>query len=195
LWVISPTVSQRILLGFGATPQPQWPNGIYQSVSYLRTGIIVVHQLPVIKETLWLQLMGKGQVQQQAIQELLALPEDEAYKQQTIENLAILRLNLDADIQLKTENQEVIMNLTPVYEKWRQETLNEGIKQGIEQGIEQEEKTLIFRQLIWKLGSLPLTLEGRIQQLNPNQLERLGVALLEFRQLQDLEHWLDMLAQ
>lgn len=139
--------------------------------------------------------MGKGQVQQQAIQELLALPEDEAYKQQTIENLAILRLNLDADIQLKTENQEVIMNLTPVYEKWRQETLNEGIKQGIEQGIEQEEKTLIFRQLIWKLGSLPLTLEGRIQQLNPNQLERLGVALLEFRQLQDLEHWLDMLPQ
>jgi hypothetical protein len=38
-------------------------------------------------------------------------------------------------------------------------------------------------------------LEGRIQQLNPNQLERLGVALLEFRQLQDLEHWLDMLPQ
>lgn len=40
-----------------------------------RCGFIAVHQLPKTPETLWLRLLGKGNVQQQAIQEVMALPE------------------------------------------------------------------------------------------------------------------------
>ena len=40
--------------------------------THLKTGIIVIHQLPKTPETLWLRMLGKGGVQAQAIQEVAA---------------------------------------------------------------------------------------------------------------------------
>jgi hypothetical protein len=40
----------------------------------LRTAIVVIHQLPETSETLWLRLLGRGSVQEQALIELQALP-------------------------------------------------------------------------------------------------------------------------
>ena len=75
LWIITPTVSKRILNQFEAKPQENWGDGIYFLAPAFKTGIIVVHQLPKTKETLWLRLFGRDQIQLNAIAELESRPE------------------------------------------------------------------------------------------------------------------------
>lgn len=71
LWIISPTASEPFLGdGFHATPDEQnWGKGIYFLGNNTRTGIIVVHQLPDIPETLWLRILGRDGTQKRAIAE------------------------------------------------------------------------------------------------------------------------------
>jgi len=77
LWILTPTASTRLLAGFGAVSNEQnWLSGLYFLPEYLKTALVVIHQLPRTPETLWLRLLGKGTVQQQAIQEITALPEN-----------------------------------------------------------------------------------------------------------------------
>ena len=94
LWIITPTLSKRILTEFGAQAQEL---GVYQLANSLRTGIVVVHQLAVTRETLWLRLLGRGKVQQRGIDELLNLPTDEPLKSAIIEILYSLQKNLEVN--------------------------------------------------------------------------------------------------
>jgi phage terminase Nu1 subunit (DNA packaging protein) len=48
-----------------------------------------------------------------------------------------------------------------------------------------------LRQLNLKLGSIPLKVEQKIKQLNPNQLDNLALALLDFSDVEDLHQWLN----
>ncbi|NER06313.1 MAG: hypothetical protein F6K17_28895 [Okeania sp. SIO3C4] len=74
LWILTPTVSQNILNGFGATlDEENWFSGIYFLGEYIRTAIVVIHQLPKTPETLWLRILGREKVQSQAIDELKVL--------------------------------------------------------------------------------------------------------------------------
>jgi hypothetical protein len=107
--------------------------GIYFPGKADRTAIIAIHQLPKSLDTLWLRLLGKGNVQSQAIAELLALPKDHPYRQDTIHHLAILQINFQVRQNKTQDIQEVIMNLSPAYQKWREETLAEGEARGKEQ--------------------------------------------------------------
>ena len=66
LWILTPTLSERILAGCGAS-LTDWGDGVYSLHPNLKTGIIVLHQLPSIPETLWFRLLGKGNVQSLAI--------------------------------------------------------------------------------------------------------------------------------
>ena len=65
----------------------------------------------------------------------------------------------------------------------------QGIEQGIQQGMEQGIEGLVMRQLRRKFGGIDNGLEERIRALKVDQLEALGEALLEFRVVDDLEHW------
>ncbi len=53
LWFIMPTVSEEIRQGFGFR-KVRLP-GVYRLHKFDRTGLIVVHQLPVTEETLWIR--------------------------------------------------------------------------------------------------------------------------------------------
>ena len=75
MWIITPTIAAHKLEKFHAvSDETTWGSGIYLLPEVLQTGIIVVHQLPNIPETLWFRLMGKGNVQQTAMAEIAALP-------------------------------------------------------------------------------------------------------------------------
>ncbi|MEC4892416.1 MAG: hypothetical protein SAL07_09615 [Oscillatoria sp. PMC 1051.18] len=90
-----------------------------------------------VPETLWLRILGKGTTQQQAISELIALPEANLLRVNTLELIANWRINLQMRENLTDEDRELIMNLSPAYLQWREATLNEGVQQGVQQGIQQ----------------------------------------------------------
>ncbi len=64
------------------------------------------------------------------------------------------------------------------------------MEQGIEQGIERE-KSLILRLLTRHVGEAPDATKTKISNPSIIQLEDLGLALLDFSQLADLETWLE----
>jgi Domain of unknown function (DUF4351) len=145
-------------------------------------------------ETLWLRLLGRGTVQSGAVAEILALPPNHPYKQQTLRHLAALQVNLRVRQTLTRDVQEVVMNLSPIYEQWRQETLAEGEQRGEirgEQRGEQRQRSLILRLLTRKVGPIPEATRLHLEALSLEQLEELGEALLEFTTIADLTTWLE----
>lgn len=82
------------------------------------------------------------------------------------------------------------MNLSPVYEKWRQETLQEGRQEGMQLGLYQGERSLVLRLLSRRIGNLSPNVLSRVEALSLPQLEMLGEALLDFTGSDDLMTWL-----
>ena len=88
LWILTPTLSADILDSLGASLDLEtWDEGVYLLAPALKTGIIAIHQLPKISQTLWFRLLGKGRVQSQAIQEVAALPPENPYRQNALDLL------------------------------------------------------------------------------------------------------------
>jgi len=73
LWILTPTASANLLESCNAVANEA---GIYFCGDIFKTAFIVIHQLPVTPETLWLRLLGRGSVQRQAVLELEALSPD-----------------------------------------------------------------------------------------------------------------------
>ncbi len=109
LWILSPTASEDFLEGFNAEPDVEnWLPGIYFLGNSLRTAVVVIHQLPVIPETLWLRLLGKGRVQQRAIEEVKALDVNNPLRSKAIDLLANLKTTLELNQNLDTEDRELV---------------------------------------------------------------------------------------
>jgi hypothetical protein len=75
---------------------------------------------------------------------------------------------------------------------WEQNGIEQGIIQGIEQGIERGKEDLVVRLIRRRLGLdiLPATVRIAVDKLSSAQLDKLGEALLDFTNLNDLETWL-----
>jgi flagellar biosynthesis/type III secretory pathway protein FliH len=82
------------------------------------------------------------------------------------------------------------MRLAPLYQQDREQAVQEGVQQGIQQGRQQGEADLVLRQLQRRFGEIPQNLEETIRNLPVERLEDLGLALLDFETLTDLDNWL-----
>jgi hypothetical protein len=207
LWIISPTLSKTVIEATGAVGKRGWPQGIYFLPDIQRTALIAVHQLPVNIDTLWLRLFGKGQVQIQAVKEVLALDDDHPYKDQTIEHLARLQMTLETRQNENRLFKEVVMNLSPVYDAWQEKTLAQGREQGISLGREQGislgreqgislgipfgQLELLKQQLTAKFDRISSPKLASLDSLNSEQLSSLAIALLSFGELADFDRWLE----
>ncbi|GBE90745.1 DUF4351 domain-containing protein [Nostoc cycadae] len=189
LWILTPTCSKSIISGFGGQLNLDWGKGIYFLPKHFRTAIVVIHQLPCIPETLWLRILGRGRVQQQAIDELVALPTTHSFKRVTLELLYSLQQNLRINQNIETDDRELVMRLAPLYQQDRERARQEGLQQGLQQG----EQQLILRLLNRRFGEIEISLTDKIQRLSIEQLEPLGEALLDFATVADLEVWLTQL--
>lgn len=179
LWVLTPTASQTVLSGFNVNQKEGFPPGIYFLGDNLRSAIVAIHQLPKTIETLWLRLLGRGRVQEQAIEELQQLPPSNPFQQATLKLVYNLRENLRANQNLEEDDQELIVRLQPLYEQDRERAKQEG------------KQDLILRQLNRRIGEIDSSLISRINGLSIEQLESLGEALLDFSEVTDLETWLN----
>ncbi|AFY48425.1 hypothetical protein Nos7524_2589 [Nostoc sp. PCC 7524] len=186
LWVLTPTVSETRLSSFGTIQKPDWISGVHFLPDALRTAIVAIHQLPQTPETLWLRLLGRGNVQSQAIMELQALPLNHPYQKATLELVYNLRENLRINQELETDDRELVMRLEPLYQRDREQAIWQGKQEGRKEG----EQDLILRLLNRRLGEINQSLIESIQRLSIEQLENLGEALLDFSNIADLETWL-----
>lgn len=162
LWILTPTFSARMIEDFGThSDESNCLTGVYFLAKSLKAGIIVIHQLPVIDDTLWLRVLGKGGTQKRAVEELVELPERNPFRENLLEILANWRKNLELRDNLSTEEQEDIMNLSPAYlqqrEEWKQE--------GIQQGSLEERYSLIASLLEGRFGSLDSELSGLVEKI------------------------------
>lgn len=118
LWILSPTASESILDGFRTNlDEENWGIGVHFLGNYFRTAIVVIHQLPCTEETLWLRILGKGRVQQQAIDELEALPQNNPLRSKAIDLLLNLKTTLEFNQNIDEEDRDLIMRLSPIYEQ------------------------------------------------------------------------------
>ncbi len=141
----------------GMANEKNWPSGVYFLGEEFSTTIVVIHQLPRTSETLWLRILGKGTVQKQAINELAALPADDPLRVNTLELLYNLRTILEANQPLELEDQELIMELSPLYLG----RLDEAVQQWVQQG----ERLVIENLLQFRFGTLNEELRSIINPL------------------------------
>ena len=196
LWILTPTLSAELLESLGAKLDLEtWGEGVYLLAPALKTGIIVIHQLPKTPATIWFRLMGKGRVQERAIAEVVALPADDPYRQNALDLLGNLKVILEARATIEPEEQELIMQLSPLYlEKIQAAELvgeERGRQIGEERGRHDGESELVLRLLKKRVGDISPAVQVQIKALPLARLEALGEALLDFTGAIDLERWLD----
>ena len=135
-WVISSGCPESGIEGLWLRPMHGWPSGIYEGPPLLWTRLVVVSELPVVRDTLLLRLLGAGRVLKQAIAELKALEAEAPERTLALPILVRLRLEIPADPAKQTnDDQEFLMNTQDIVETWRREAIQEGVKQGLERGI------------------------------------------------------------
>jgi len=158
LWILTPTFSARMIEDFGTnSDESNWLTGVYFLAKSLKAGIIVIHQLPVNEDTLWLRVLGKGGTQKRAVEELVELPERNPFRENLLEILANWRKNLELRDNLSTEEQEDIMNLSPAYLKQREEWKQEGTLEG--------QLSLIASLLEGRFGTLDSELSSLVEKI------------------------------
>ena len=87
----------------------------------------------------------------------------------------------------------ITLKETRVYQEIKQEGRLEGRVEGRSEGREIGERSLILRLLTRRVGALPQDVGERVETLCLEQLENLGVALLDFSSMADLQVWLEAL--
>ena len=180
LWILVPTLSKPMLAEYSATLTTKLVlTGVYLLPSGCKTGIIVIHQLPKTSETLWFRLLGKKKVQSNAIVEVAALPLAHPCRQDALSCLGNLRVILEAREIKKPEDEELIMQLSPLY------------LEKIQAAEQKGQEKLVLRQLTRRIGNISIDLENRVKTLPLAELEELGEVLLDFSQMNDLVAWLD----
>ncbi|MEQ9238881.1 hypothetical protein [Coleofasciculus sp. E2-BRE-01] len=170
LWILSPSCSTRLLDGFGArlNESENWGEGVYFLPEFQKSALIAINQLPVTEDTLWLRVLGKRGTQRRAIDELVALPQQNPFRQTILEILANWRITVNESENLSEQDRELLMNLSPAYLKWQEETLQEGRLEGQRQMAEN------FLRV--RFGELDQQLSDAIApmlQLPPPELTRL----------------------
>lgn len=186
---MTPTLSKPILAKYTATLATEFSStGVYLLSPGCKTGIIVIHQLPRTPSTLWFRLLGKEKVQSNAITEVAALAPSHPCRQDALSWLGNLKVILEARESQEPEEDDLMMQLSPLF----LEKIQVAEQQGNVQGRQDEAQALILRQLNRRVGHISLEVEGRVKALPLVQLEELGEALLDFSQMIDLLAWLDV---
>jgi len=80
-----------------------------------------------------LRVLGRGQVQRAAVEEVRALPESPTVER-VLELLENWRYTIELRDKRSIDEEEVLMNLSPAYLRWREETKQEGLQEGLQAG-------------------------------------------------------------
>jgi hypothetical protein len=161
LWLLAAEVSDRLLVDFGGVIDPVLGDGFYRLVRGLQTIVVAIEELPRVPETLWIRLLGKGRTQEDAIEELLLLPESDPKRSSAIGLLVAWRISIKVVGQVESEEERILMALSQTYLEWEKETE----RRGLERGLLQERQSNIMNLMRFRFGAIDATLEALIPQM------------------------------
>jgi hypothetical protein len=179
LWILASSISGNLLERFAATSNESWPLGIYGLGEALCTAIVAINQLPLTEDTLWLRLLGKGLTQEQAISEVLAIPEGDPRRSRILQLLAGWKITLEISDPADDEERGVVMVLSQAYLEWEKETEERGIQRGI-----QSERQITLEALFQaRFGAIDEALAAILSKLVALSAEDYKQLLLELPRL------------
>jgi hypothetical protein len=149
LWIITPTMSSEKLKTSNLTSKgDDWCEGIYWMNDAVCTGFIVVHQLPKTPETVWFRTLGRGKVQQEAIDEIAALPKESVYRQKVLELFVSLKVNLENSTDRDPDETELLMSLaeSPVFVEY--------MERATAQAIETSDRSTVEIMIVDRFGAV-----------------------------------------
>lgn len=178
LWIISPSASEGLLANLEVKLDLEnWPSGVYFVQNCFRGAIVAVDQLPVTAETLWLRILGRGETQLQAVTQLLALPENNQLRQNTLRLITNWRIVVvQQQDELTEDDRELIMNLSQAYQQWEETTK----QQGIQEGVQLERRQVVENLLRFRFGTVDEELArvvNSLLQLTPEEFTPLCLEL------------------
>jgi hypothetical protein len=179
LWMISPGQPRSLLADLCMKPMDDWPTGFWHTAGKIHAHVIVVRDLPVIRDTLLLRLMDQGKRLQRAMAELDELPPGSPLRQRLVEVTVAWRKEM---FETSNEDDMIYPETKARYAEWKAKVLDEGMKKGIEEGIKKGrkagERALVRKQLILRFGELPADVERRLERASVARLERWAERLL-----------------
>jgi hypothetical protein len=124
LWGLCAGRPSGVLSGFGFEPAPEGPTGHYRTAApSWRARLVVLPELPRVRDTILLRLLGHRAVRRQAMQDLKALPED-AYERAVAQPwLVRLKFDLEAadPTMLSPEDKEIAMDVHEWFEQYERD--------------------------------------------------------------------------
>ena len=168
LWILTPTLSDNILVSLGANLDAERGEGVYLLPSAQKTGIIVIHRLPRTPETLWFRILGKEGTQRRAIEEVNELPQGHPYRQNTLELLSNLKVTLESQENIQPEDRDLIMQLSPLYLEKIQAAEQKGKLEGKLEGEQQKQQEIAVKMM---QKNIPLETIAELTELSIEQLQ------------------------
>ena len=166
-WVISSGRPDDGIAGLWLRPMTGWPTGLYAGPPLLWTRLVVVNELPVVRDTLLVRLLGADSVFKQAIAELKALQAEAPERMLALPILLRLRLTVPSDpVKQTSDDQEFLMDTQDIVETWHREAVQEGVKQGREEGREEGFARSLVTVYEARFGTMPEDLRAMVQDVD-----------------------------
>jgi hypothetical protein len=146
--------------------------GVYHSVPGLVLRVVVLSELPRVRETLLLRLLGRSRVLQEALADLAALPKD-AWERSITAPL-LVHFQLGGGGQAENEEADVNAEMQAWFNEYQQQLRKEGAS------------SLLLRQLRARFGELPAATVARIEAAEAAELELWGERLLAAQTLAEV---------
>jgi hypothetical protein len=122
LWILAPKVSKPFRRAFRLWQGRHWPKGVYLGGEGHKTGVVAIEELPETPETIWLRVLGRGETQKRAVEELQALPKSTPMRYKTLQLVFSWRVTINLeDLAAEFSTQEEIMALSEAYLAWETE--------------------------------------------------------------------------
>jgi hypothetical protein len=127
LCVIMPSLPRSLAASVEARPASPGPRGSYTVAPILRTFLVAANELPEVRSTLCLRLLGRGRVQARALTELRRLRgRHRAFRDDTIKLVLAWRDSLPGGAEASESERELVMTL----EQWERRAARQGKAEG-----------------------------------------------------------------
>ena len=128
-----------------------------------------------------------------AFEELSKAEGIEGYFEAYIRYLFYSRTDVDKEElkeQIKTVSKERSETMLTIAEKLIQEGMEKGITKGMEKGMEKGKEELIWKQITKKFPKIPYDYYEKVKGLRADQLDILGLELIDMKDPQELDRFL-----